>query len=219
MSERTQNTARLLLVIALVVACAHASAIARDLPLLHESYAFTNATEPVALYTLPSGDGRSFTEAQPYEGYPDHDATVTLVLLNALEEPIPNWPYEDLWLESEYGGLILACFQATAADANTDENGVTHWQQPLRASGYNEPSEELIVMISGSPLEQLGFEIHVNSPDIDGDGCVFLPDVVLFAEAFLDATGYTFSTDFWWDGSINISDLTLFAQGYGACCP
>jgi len=210
-----------LLVALFFIASSVPQAIARNVPPMGWSYATTEATIPVALYTLPNGQGHSFTEAQPYQGWPDHDATITLTVQNSAQEPIADYPCEDLWLESELGGLMLPCPGGTTADYNTDTNGQTQFQLPLRAGGASSPTsnERLQVMISGLPLEQPGLEIYVNSPDIDGDGIVTLADVILFAQVFLDPADHDFYADFWWDGYVNLHDLVLFAQGYRAECP
>ncbi len=190
-----------------------------QVPELHCT-AVTEASVPVALYTLPNGQGHSFTEAQPFGGYPNVDATITLTILDSAEEPIANYPQSDIWLESTSGGLMLPCVAGTTADANTDENGRTTFQEPLLAAGANEPYDDLLmVVISGMPINQPGLEIFINSPDINGDGDVALADVAIFAAVYLDPADHPFLADFWWDGVVNIQDLVLFAQGYGAACP
>jgi len=208
----------LLLVPILVVVCASISAAARDLPPERNSFAFTAATVPVALYTLPNGEGNSFTQAQPFDGLPNHDATITLHLRDGNDYPVKYYPAEDLWLESEFGGLMLPCPAGTIADFDTDDDGVTIWQLPLRSAGCNAPPEQLLIMIAGSPLAP-GFDIHVNSPDLNGDGCVTLADIVLFVPYYMGTIPYDFCADFWWDGEYNVSDIVQLARGLGACCP
>ncbi len=59
--------------------------------------------------------------------------------------------------------------------------------------------------------------ININSPDINGDLVVNLSDVVEFARDYFGDDDYR--SDFYWDGSVDLSDLVLMAQGIGASCP
>ena len=219
MLKNLQTTVMLLLGLVLMMVNSVHPAIAQNVTFLHCS-AVTEAEVPVALYTLPDGQGHPFTEAQPLGGPPNLDATITVTILNADYQPIEHWGFEDIWLESEGGGLLLPCPAGTVADANTDENGQTTFQDPLLAAGANEPYTDLLqLMVSGLPAESPGLEIFICSPDINGDGYVALADVALFAEVYLDPADNSFYADYWWDGIVNISDLVLFAQGYAASCP
>ena len=95
---------------------------------------------------------------------------------------------------------------------------MTTFSQPLRVGGQsNYPEERMIVMVSGAPILHPGFEIYVNSPDLDGDLVVDLVDAILFAQDYF-AQNSAYRSDFWWDGYLNLSDLVLMAQGYGTSC-
>ena len=195
-----------------------------EVPDLDLSFAVTAASEPVSLYTLPSGLGMPFTLGQAHGGSPGTDATITLTVIVNSEQgdphPVQAWPAEDMWLQSSLGGLVITCISGTCADGNTDINGETRFQLPLRAGGHSDPPDDLLqVYISGMPLNQPGFEIFINSPDIDGSGQVDLADVIPFAQVYRVPESYDYLADLWWDGVISLSDLVLFAQGYGAECP
>ncbi len=76
-----------------------------------------------------------------------------------------------------------------------------------------------VVYISGAALTSgPGLAISHNSADINGDGSVNLTDVPLFADGFHGGT-YDFSSDFVYDGVVNLSDVVKFAQALGASCP
>lgn len=44
-----------------------------------------------------------------------------------------------------------------------------------------------------------------------------LPDVVLFAEIYLDE--YDYAADYYWDSQIDLSDIVYLAQGLETQCP
>jgi hypothetical protein len=186
------------------------------IPDLSHCYAVTAATEPVSVYVVPNGGGDPLTLAFGFGGT-RIDATITLFMLDINDNPIPYYPQEDIWLESD--GDFVFCPAGTLADGNTDANGITHFTQPLQAGGASQPEGGwgTMVMISGQALEQPGFEIDFNSADINGDLAVNLSDLVLLAQ---DREGsYQYRSDLYWDGAINLSDVVLLARGYGADCP
>lgn len=193
-----------------------ASAVKNGEPDLDLSWYETAATEPVSVFTVPDGLGSRFDAAFAYGGVV-MDATITLHLILNDGSPVPGFAAEDMWLETTQGGLA-PCFAGTVADANTDADGVTQWQEPLAAGGYSDPSSELtIVIIMGDPLPQSGLDIYFNSPDLSGDGLVDLTDIAVFTQDLFGA--YSYRSDFIWDGAINLSDVALMTQGFGAECP
>ena len=169
---------------------------------------------PVVLYNVPNGMGSAFTEARDLGGAVD--ATITLYLRDANNDPVVDFPAEDLVLEPS-ADFDSPCPGGTIADGNTDVNGMTQWVNPLFAGGWSEGST--VVMIGGIPLHPFpGFlPISHNSPDINGDLIVNLIDVSLFAQGYFG--DYSFRIDLRYDGVINLADLSLFAQGMGAACP
>ncbi len=140
-------------------------------------FAFTGQ-EPVSLLVIPDGSGDEFTNASIVGARVD--ATILLHVRDCSQVPIVNFPREDLWLESADNGLAM-CYGGTIADANTDVDGDTTWTQPLFAGGYSEA--RCLVMVNGSPLWfTAGFNLHFNSPDIDGNRVVNLMDIPIFAQ-------------------------------------
>ena len=194
-----------------------ASAVTTDVPDLDLSYYVTAATEPVSVFTVPDGQGNGFDTAFAYGGV-TMDATITLYLVDMNGVPFVGYPAEDMWLETTEGGLA-SCPGGTIADADTDANGMTQWQEPLAAGGYTDPVSELtIVFVSGGALSQPPLDIYFNSPDLSGDGLVDITDIAMFAQDLFGA--YSYRSDFNWDGAINLSDVSYMTTlGIGAECP
>jgi hypothetical protein len=175
--------------------------------------AMDNPGAPLSLYVVPDGSGRTLQEAQIMGGG-DFDATITVTLIDYSGLPIAQYPREDMWLEAADGGLVL-CDHGTVADASTDANGQTTWTGSLQAGGQSQAGCQ--VLISGWVLNFAPLDLHFNSADISGDLRVNLTDVSLFAHDFF--LGYNYRSDFYWDGTINLSDLGLMSQSLGATCP
>ena len=103
--------------------------------------------ETAVVLVLPDGSGTPLTAARLPFG--EIDATVTLRVLDCTGLPVPNYPAEDMWLESADGGLAM-CAGGTTADANTDANGEAFWVQPLHAGGSSQALT--VVMLNGAAL-------------------------------------------------------------------
>lgn len=204
-----------LFAIALLVGGASA-AMAQGIPDMHNSWVefadFTDDYLPV-LFNVPNGTGFAFTQAQTLE-VGQVNATITLNLRGINDDPIFSYPREDIWLEIDLDGM-QHCPDGTIADSNTDANGETTWVNPLRAGGWTEGPT--VVMIAGSPLQSGDLNLGHISPDLDGNGVVSLPDLSDFAIGYYEE--YSFRIDYHYDGIINLADLSLFAQYYGAACP
>jgi len=168
-----------------------------------------------SVWNLPNGFGRGFDQAGDGSGG-TVDATITLFLRDANDDPIVGYPFEDLWLETSGGGLV-ACPGGTTADLNTDDQGMTEWQNTMFAGGHSE-GETVNVYVAGSPLNHPGLNVLFNSADIDGNLIVNLADLTEFAIDYDGQTG-AYRSDYLYDGTINLSDVTLFAQGYQTSCP
>ena len=176
------------------------------------NYAETGA---LFLFNLPNGDGSSFDNAQKTDGS-IADATIEVVIRDGNNDVIAGFPAEDLWLESGDGGMV-PCVGGTTADGDTDENGVTHWANPLNAGGHS--TATCYVMISGDAITSAGsdFALKFNSADMNGDGVVNLADVGSFSTVFYGT--YEFSADFYADGVLNLADVGRLATGVGGSCP
>lgn len=186
-------------------------------PDLALSTATTAATEPVSLFNLPNGGGAELLNGAQTFGGTMTEATITLYLVDGLGDPIGSYGAADMWLETTLGGLS-ACTAGTIADRNTDDDGITVWEDALGAGGFTDPATELtVVVINGDALSQAGFNIQHNSADINGDGSANLSDIALFTQDLFGA--YEYRSDFVWDGAINLSDVALMAQGNGTSCP
>ncbi len=195
----------------ILCSAALATAGVPDLAQSSAATAYTGAGSAV-MFNIPNGGGSAFTGARNTGGVVD--ATVTLTLLDGLSAPIVNFPFEDMWLESDDGGMAF-CTGGTTADANTDANGQTTWATPLQAGGSS--MALTVVMISGGALTSGDLAIAHNSADISGDGVVNLTDVPLFVNDFYGA--YAFRSDFAFDAVINLSDVVRMGTAIGASCP
>ena len=168
------------------------------------------------LLVIPDGSGPPLTEARTADGT-TVDATLHLTMITYCfgEDPVPDFPREDIWLESIDGGLA-SCQGGTIADANTDEDGHTQWSQPPKAGGYDQGNCR--VMVSGMPVgDAAGQTLNFNSPDMDGNGDINLTDIYRFSVDYFGP--YEFRADLMRDGSVNLSDLSVLAGALGKSCP
>lgn len=174
-------------------------------------------TEHVTILNFPDGTGFSFQEARDSNGELV-DATITLYLRDTNNDPIAGFPCEDIWLQSEDGGLFI-CFWGnwgTNPDADTDMNGMTQWVNPLCVGGSSQAPLE--VLVNGlSILNPPNLPISFNSPDLNRDGHVNLIDLGYFSADYFGE--YNFQSDFHCDGQINLADVARYAEGSGAHCP
>nr|MEE4268007.1 hypothetical protein [Candidatus Krumholzibacteria bacterium] len=178
-----------------------------------EAWLAYEGPEVLTLMVRPDGQGSAFTEAQLPDG--THvDGTLFVKVIDWGEEPVVNFPAEDLWIESEDGGLV-ACLGGTIADVNTDETGLSYWIEPLQAGGSSLGSAA--VFVSGDSWGTGDLPLNFNSPDLTGDGVVNLADLAYFSEIYYE--DYDFRADLYRDGVINLSDVALMAQGWGVACP
>jgi len=189
------------------------SASADELP----DYAASTASIPTwngSIWVSPGGNGPDMAHGFGPSGEPA-DVRITLILIDGMGNPIANYPREDMWLVSAWGGLSR-CPMGTAPDTTTDENGQTVFSGPFHAGGSNRSPEGIRVMISGSPLQSPALALSINSPDVNGDLVVNLSDVVNMAQAL--QSGYDWRYDFNNDGAINLHDIVVFAGSFGMHC-
>jgi hypothetical protein len=188
------------------------------IPDLSLSSAGTAAGTEVSVFTLPDGSGKALTNAK-LEAGGEVDATITVTLLDATGAPIFLYPFEDMWLETNMGGLV-PCNGGTVADGSTDINGVTTFSGSLFAGGYSDrvAGEKCVVMVNGTALSGSDLDILFNSSDMDGSGAQGVQDTIIFVPLYTGG-GYNYSIDFFFDGNINLSDLVLYAGGLNTSCP
>ena len=185
-------------------------------------------TEPVHVMLTP-GDGGDALANASYLGGAPADATIRVQLWASggvsTDPPeatvIVNFPHEDIWLEAP--GLA-SCIGGAVADANTDSEGWFTFSGSPKMGGSNDPNAALpglTVVISGAPLDDLFVPIRphilVNSPDLNADGQVNMPDIPPFADDYYGQ--YNFRSDFVYDGVINLSDVVRFVESLGESCP
>jgi hypothetical protein len=174
--------------------------------------------EAVTVYCSPAGApiGFDFTQAKDIGGG-THDATITLTLRDGNGDVIPNFPAEDMWIDSSSTDFFR-CAQGTIADANTDAAGMTDWQNALLAGGFTAPGTDMVqVYVNGGALNGPPFDIQFNSADVTSDGQVTLADIGGFAQNYYGA--YAFRSDLVWDGNLTLADIGRLAQGNGTACP
>jgi hypothetical protein len=197
----------------MVGAASFASANVPDLAESSAVSAYAGAGQAV-LFNAPNGDGQDFDHAADATTFADTPAGITLTVLDGLMQPIENFPAEDMWLESQDGGMVF-CAGGTTADFNTNAAGQTGWFASLRAGGHSQAVTE--VMISGAALTSGTLPIAYNSADLDGSGKVDLADLSDFAADFYGA--YNFRSDFQYDTVIDILDVVRLSETFGAECP
>jgi hypothetical protein len=178
--------------------------------------ASTATIDPSAIgamvYVVPNGSGLGLNQAYaPGGGFVD--ATITLMLIDTAGDPIFLYPAEDLWLQTSGGGLSV-CENGANADAPTDINGETQFQNPLNAGG-NSFGETTQVVVAGAALAGGGYDLLFNSADINGDLQVNLSDVTAFTQML---SAYNWEGDFNYDSVINLADVTRFTQAIGVSC-
>ena len=143
----------------------------------------------------------------------DAGATITVTVLDAGGLPVPNFPFQDMWLGHNGDNAIALCQGGSTADLNTNALGVTTISGVIGGGGYSLTTQ---VYINGTPLTQAPLNVALYSPDITGDLIVELPDFSAFGVAF---GGTEFKADLVFDGVIDLADFSRFGQSYFQQCP
>jgi hypothetical protein len=152
----------------------------------------------------PSGAGGTLAAA---------GATVTVTLLDASMLPVPNYPFQDIWLDDTGDFSIALCQGGSTADANTNASGVTTIGGVISGGGFTQTTQ---VWVAGTPLSGAALTVALNSPDINGDLAV---DIVDFGTFGTDFGTTLFRSDFVFDGSVDIADFGTFGVSFGQVCP
>lgn len=211
----------LLVCITVVSLAAAASADVPSLTLSSAEYEDENSDKATRtdMLNLPDGTGDEFADAD------DQDASIELTLRNSDGDPIENYPFEDLTLEStDVGATWFVCASGNVADGNTDVDGKAYWRNAMLAGGYTDPDNDMCqVYVSGAPLDGAGFNLQFNSCDLNGDGFVDLVDVGAFAQDFFPpwppGEEDAYRSDFNHDGDVDLIDVGLLAPAFGGTCP
>jgi len=186
------------------------------IPHLSLSTATTAAAVQVSVFCLPDGTGKTLDAAKAQADPVAVDATVTLTLLDGNSAPITGYPAEDIEMATTLGGFV-PCSGGAGADLSTDGLGQTTFSGAFGAGGYSATGEMALVLIDGLPLVGSNMDIIFNSADMTGDEVVNLTDTIEFSTTYQGA--YEYKADFFFDGSYTLSDVVLFAGGYGTACP
>jgi hypothetical protein len=166
------------------------------------------------LMNSPNGIGNTFLQCKALGISGFLDGTITVTVRDVFSAPIANYPFEDITLSSLDGGMAF-CTGGNTADASTDVDGVTQFQNPLNAGGFSTSASQ--VKINNQALSNT-IALGYVSPDISGDGVVNLSDVSIFGADFYDVN-YQYRSDLFFDGDVNLSDLGDLAAHLGAACP
>jgi len=171
----------------------------------------------VSLMVLPDGSGPPLSECRTIPDCDLVDATITVTLHDAGAQPIQHYPASRLSIGTVSGGLVVCPF-TVLADADTDVNGMTTFSGPIAAGGSSDNTglDQSQILVSGWPMWNSYMNVYFNSPDISGDLVVNLTDVIFFAKDYFGP--YDYESDFKPDGTIDLTDLVLLAQGMGASC-
>lgn len=191
-----------LFVLSLFSSTATASA---DVPILGPSYA-TAASGHIEI--APDRSGPSLSEL---------GLTITVVVLDVFGFPIPNFPWQDIWVSDDVGGADLRlCNGGAMASANTDVNGMTTITTAIAGGGTTDRG--LQVYLAGVPLDSVvspPLDIIVSSADLDADLDVDATDLTMvpggFADFFLNGS-YDFEADLNLDDVEDILDIVRFAE-------
>jgi len=191
-----------------------------EIPALEQCSATIDVEGGLSIWCLPNGSGAPLTEAYSWGGELGSspstvDATITVTIRDSQGRPIPNYPAEDIWLESSGRGMAF-CLGGTHADRCTDDLGQTTFSRPLFAGG-NSIDEVLRVFVGEAPIPGDEIPLVMTSPDINGDLGVNLSDIALMTPHF--SPPYYAACDYYRDGLVDILDLVLFARGYEEYCP
>ncbi len=147
------------------------------------------------------------------------DATLRVTILDWNMDPVVNYPFEDIWVQTTMDGVTF-CTGGNVADTDTDVDGSTTFTMPFFGGGASDPAagEELELFLNGSPVLTATLPVYLLSPDLDGNLQVNLSDVILFAESYFSGV-YDFAIDFQHDGTLNLSDLIVFVRYLNSNCP
>jgi hypothetical protein len=168
---------------------------------------------PASIMVRPDGAGDLLTQARLPDGT-QVSAGITVMLIDPAGFPVPNFPWEDIWLEAIDDGAKF-CLGGSSPLHDTDANGQTRFERSPRGGGWTDAG--LQVMILATPLTGPPLPIHVNSPDIDGNGWVDISDLVVFSGDYYGT--YAYRSDFLRDGVINLSDVARLGSALGRQCP
>jgi hypothetical protein len=183
----------------------------------------------VSVFTNVDGLGNRIDHAKVYNSSTTVDATITLNVIDTFGNPIFQYPFEDMWLETD-GGDLMICNGGSTADASTDVNGQTTFSGPIYAGGWSNydkvssAHDLCVVMIDGTAISgSAGMDIIFNTADLYTDLIVGTQDTVVFKPLYINGTSgpltYDYRIDYYFDHQITLSDLVLYAGVANTTCP
>lgn len=183
-----------------------------------------SAPQGCCYFACPLGDTDTFIDSGPTPGPATGEGWYIRICV--FEEdctPIAAVPVADFWVIDcdPIDDLALCAGGASSnADSLTNENGYTTMSVTTLAAGGC--VEGLAVVVQGFVLldsvggcaDVICHDIDVRSPDINGDLCVDLVDLAIFATSY-PPQAYDACCDFECDGDVDIVDLARFAFHFG----
>ncbi len=200
-----------------LLACAFATPALADLP--PEIWSLASA-ENCGRFTIAPGGGEELAEAP-------NDYRIHLQILDHNGEPITTLAATDMWLDSP--GIMATCDGVfSQADAGTDATGSTTFSGTIYSGLVGDANEGIdcnqtylyvfalgIMLNQGDPVC-----VSVDSPDLNGDREVTLPDFARFVSDFNGASEFDPCHDFNEDGATRIADFGIFAAYFNdSVCP
>lgn len=139
------------------------------------------------------------------------DATITLFLRDSENNPIVDFPGTNVLLSTPGS----SCGDYGQAEGNSDSLGRLTWTRSLKFGGWSQGP--LSVNVYGYFYLYADEILKFNSADINGDANIDLADVAIFTGDFF--SGYSFRSDFYYDGILNLLDVAMLGQAFGDGCP
>jgi hypothetical protein len=171
---------------------------AQDRPAPCPNRSHVDLTYPALMTTCPAGDGPAYEYVQVFAMTKDGD-------------PIEGLP------SSEFSFAVDGDVTVSPVDEATNENGFIRFTMTGNESIVRLGADWLHVecTIADVPLNDAD-SLHVNSFDLDGDGCVDEKDVSIFQSLYLQND---LRADYYRDGIVNMKDLSFLVDHDGHCVP
>ena len=174
-------------------------------------------------FACPQGDTDTFIDSGPAPGPATGQGWyIRVCVFEEDDTPIPNVPVADLWVIDcdPLADLALCAGQASSnSDSLTNEFGYTTMSNTTLAAGGC--VDGLAVVVQGFVLLDtmtctvvICHTVVVRSPDINGDLCVDIVDLALFAQSF-PPQAFDACCDFECNGIVDLVDLARFAFHFG----
>ena len=175
-------------------------------------------------FACPAGDSDTFLDSGTLPGPGAGDGWYIRIRVREADgTPVPNVPATDIWIVDcdPVDDLVLCAGAASSnADSLTNAQGYTTMSVTTLAAGGC--AEGLAVVVDGTALldsvtncaNVICHDIDVRSADINGDLCVDLADLSIFAQSF-PPQFYDPCCDFECNGVVNLADLGRIARHFG----